>query len=92
MDRIRVPVRAYRGSNPKKREDARRKALLAHKIEDYLNRRWDEHEEGYLVIMYHEIALDLGEDLEEVSEVAFSVQAGGNGMTFFKEPKTSQKE
>ena len=85
MEEIRILVPRYNGANKKKSEQYHRKLSLARKIECYLKERYCKHNEGSLIIMYHEIASAINEPPQQVEDVASLLQAGGNGITLYKE-------
>jgi hypothetical protein len=83
--RVYVPVRDYRGGDPKKRARHRDDIRLAQRIEEHIQILYDAISAGGVrAIMAHSVAHALGEDSERVRRLMCAMQGGSNGVTYMK--------
>jgi hypothetical protein len=89
--RVHVPRMAYGGGDKRKLEKQRRDAVLCAEIEANLQRRYDEIEPGEIrAILAHQVAWEIGADVEQVRLIMCRIQGGSNGVTFSKTPLPGQ--
>lgn len=82
---VHVPVKDYRGSDPKKRQKLLEQHRVARKLQEYLQEVYDELAPGgTIAVMAHSAGTKIGEDGEIVRRLMCGMQGGSNGITFMK--------
>jgi hypothetical protein len=83
---LKVPLDPYRGRNLARLRKAERFNALAERLERHINLQVQQSDDRIQIFYYGGLALDLGIPENEVENVLFGVEAGGNGITIVKGP------
>jgi hypothetical protein len=86
---IRIPRESYRGSKRNLQQKNNERNMLIQSIENHVNKKLSEKQDGIHVMLSYNIAFDMGLDPETVRKILVGVDGGSNGFTVIKgEPKT----
>ena len=82
---IHIPRTPYRGSNQSRRQKLNDEDRLCRKIEIKIQEIYDELKSGETrVVISAMVAHDISEYVDKVRNLIYRLDAGSNGVTFFK--------
>jgi hypothetical protein len=81
---IRVPRESYRGSKQNLQRKNYERNMLIKSIENHINKKLSEMQDGIHVMLSYDVAFDMGLDPETVTEILYGVDCGSNGFTVIK--------
>lgn len=80
---VSIPIKSYRGSNPRKREALVEEVRLARRLEKYLNDQMEASSESRITLMYGNIAVELEIPPDTISELLAGI-GGHTGISIWK--------